>query len=94
MMLTGRKTGGMLPGMMTPAQCRAARALLDWSQADLAARSGVGCSTIRSFEHGRHTLIRSNMAMLRATLETAGVVFIEAEEIGPGVLLRTGRATG
>lgn len=74
--------------MVTPEQCRAARALLGWTQMDLAERSGIGCSTVRSFESGRHTLIRSNMAVLRAALEAAGVIFIEADAEGPGVRLR------
>lgn len=74
--------------MVTPEQCRAARALLGWTQMDLAERSGIGCSTVRSFESGRHALIRSNMAMLRAALEAAGVIFIDADAQGPGVRLR------
>lgn len=75
--------------MLTPEQCRAARALLDWTQTDLADRTGIAVSTVRGFESGRHTLMRSNMAMLQATLEQAGVVFIAADVMGPGVRLRT-----
>ncbi len=74
--------------MITPAQCRAARGLLDWTQTELAARSGVGCSTIRSFENGRHGLMRSNRRMLLATFEAAGVMFLAADAEGPGVRLR------
>lgn len=73
--------------MITPAQCRAARGLLDWSQSELADRSGVGCSTIRSFENGRHALMRSNSRLLRATFEEAGVRFLDGEGEGPGVRL-------
>lgn len=76
--------------MITPEQCRAARGLLDWSQAQLAGRSGVGCSTIRSFENGRHALIRSNNTQLRLAFEVAGVVFLAPDEDGPGVRLRNG----
>lgn len=57
---------------------------------DLAERSGIGCSTVRNFEGGRHALMRSNMAMLRSVLEAAGVIFIEADVQGPGVRLRNG----
>lgn len=74
--------------MLTMAQCRAARALLDWTQQDLADRSGVACSTVRGFETGRHAPIRSNLRMLRTALEEGGVVFIEADMLGPGVRLR------
>lgn len=38
---------------MTPEQCRAARALLDWPQQRLAEESGIGNATIRNFEAGR-----------------------------------------
>lgn len=75
--------------MLTPEQCRAARALLDWTQCDLAQRAGVGWSTVRSFETGRHAPIRANMAVIQAALEAAGVLFIDADgSAGPGVRLR------
>lgn len=76
------------PGGLTAAQCRAARALVDWSQADLARQSGVGCSTIRSFEQGRHALMRANHLALWAALERVGVVFVAVPGIGAGVILR------
>jgi DNA-binding XRE family transcriptional regulator len=38
---------------MTPAQCRAARALLDWTQNDLARSAEVGSVTLRQFERGQ-----------------------------------------
>ncbi|HSK41009.1 MAG TPA: helix-turn-helix domain-containing protein [Arenibaculum sp.] len=75
--------------MLTPQQCRAARALLDWTQHELARRAGVGWSTIRSFENGKHALMRANRAVIRGTLEEAGVMLIDADEtVGPGVRLR------
>ncbi|MEQ9586872.1 MAG: helix-turn-helix domain-containing protein [Parvibaculaceae bacterium] len=73
---------------ITAAQCRAARALLGWSQGELASESGVGVSTIRTFEPGRTMPIRANLAALRTTLETAGVEFIPENGGGPGVRLR------
>lgn len=79
--------------MLTPEQCRAARGLLRWTQAELARRSGVGCTTIRSFEVGRHALIRANAAALERALEAAGVMLVgpdgpAAQADGHGVLLR------
>jgi transcriptional regulator with XRE-family HTH domain len=73
---------------LTPAQCRAARALLDWTQDELAARAGVGRSTVRGFEGGQHMLQRATSAAIRQALEAAGVTFLEAEaDAGPGVRL-------
>lgn len=74
--------------MLTPEQCRAARALLGWTQQELATRAGVACGTVRGFENSQHTPIRSNLRVLRAALEESGVVFLDADELGPGVRLR------
>jgi transcriptional regulator with XRE-family HTH domain len=75
--------------MFTPEQCRAARALLDWSQAELAKRSGVAWSTVKSFEGGKHALLRANRTVIQAAFEASGVVFIDPkDDLGPGVCLR------
>lgn len=73
---------------MTPAQCRAARALLDWSQQRLAEAANVGNATIRNFEGGNSTPQAATLAMLRGALETAGVIFVAENGEGPGVRLR------
>ncbi len=73
----------------SPVQCRAARALLGWSQWDLADLAGVGRSTVADFERAARTPAAENRAALRATLEAAGVIFIERDGgAGPGVRLR------
>lgn len=72
--------------MMTPAQCRAARGLLDWNQQDLAKHSTVGYSTIRKFESGQTKPRNSTLIVLRQTFETHGVAFLD--ENGGGVKLR------
>jgi transcriptional regulator with XRE-family HTH domain len=70
---------------MTPDQSRAARGLLDWSQAELAARSNLSESTIRDFEKGRRVPSINNLAAMRRALEVAGVQFIDGDQ--PGVRL-------
>ncbi|GGC56528.1 helix-turn-helix domain-containing protein [Chelatococcus reniformis] len=71
--------------MLTPAQSRAARGLLDWSQADLAVAARVSLSTVRDFEKGRRTPIGNNMSAIRTALEAAGVQFIPENGAGAGV---------
>ena len=76
---------------MSPAQCRAARALLNWSQDALADRAALSVTTLRNFERGATTPIGNNLAAIRSALEAAGVEFIEENGGGPGVRLRKGR---
>jgi transcriptional regulator with XRE-family HTH domain len=72
---------------LCPQQCRAARGLLDWSQADLAERAGVSRSTVRDFEGGRHELHRASEAQIVRALTEAGVLLLAADGEGPGVRL-------
>lgn len=64
-----------------------ARAALDWNLEKLAHESGVSRNTISRFEAGQ-TANRSTVTALRATLESAGIIFIDANGEGPGVRLR------
>ena len=74
--------------MITPAQCRAARGLLAWTQYDLANRAGVGIVTVHQFEAGLSQPRRSTGEVIRRAFETAGVAFIEENGGGgPGVRL-------
>ncbi|MFG1305497.1 helix-turn-helix transcriptional regulator [Xanthobacter autotrophicus] len=73
---------------MTPAQCRAARGLVDWSQADLASAANVGLSTLRNFEAGRSIPMANNLSAIRVALEAAGVIFVAENGEGPGVRIK------
>lgn len=62
--------------MNTGNQCRAARALVKWSQSDLARRSKVGRSTVVRIEDDEeHRVTEANKAAVRGALEAAGVRF-------------------
>jgi transcriptional regulator with XRE-family HTH domain len=74
--------------MFTPAQCRAARGLIDWSQLELAQRAGVGIVTIRQLEAGNHAPRRATLEVVRRALEAGGVEFIDESCGGAGVRLR------
>src|SRR5437660_1060728 len=74
--------------MMTPAQCRAARGLLDWTQQRLADAAGVGIVTVRQFESDNTDPRRATVEVIARALDTAGVEFIEQNGGGPGVRLK------
>lgn len=77
--------------MLTPEQIRAARALLNWSQAELADRSGVAAQSIKNIERGVTDPRLTTATTLKRTLESAGVQFVEPgiNPAGNGVALRT-----
>ncbi len=71
---------------ITPEQARAARGLLNWTQADLAERVSISAVSIRAFEKGGE-MRDSNKKLLRLTFEAAGVQFIAENGGGAGVRL-------
>src|SRR5919199_309744 len=74
------------PADLTPKHVRAARALLAWSQQDLAKRAGVATSTIADFERGQRTPVANNAQAIRSALETAGIRFLPTGAvIGPPI---------
>lgn len=77
------------PDTVTPAQLRAARALLDWSMLELARVAQVSISTIKRMEDERLRPDRArSVAAMQGALETAGVRFLWDDGDGPGVRLK------
>lgn len=76
--------------MLTVAQLRAARALLGWSQDELAAKSDVSKPTIARLELGKGEVggYATTQEKLQRTLERAGIIFVAENGEGPGVRLR------
>ena len=75
--------------MVTSAQLRAARGLLNWTVRDLAEKSGVHRNTVTRIETDA-TGAGHAIEAIRRALEDAGVVFIAENGGGPGVRLRKG----
>jgi transcriptional regulator with XRE-family HTH domain len=80
--------------MITPAQCRAARGLLSWTQADLAKAASVGVVTVRQFEGESGTPRPATLTVLQQALEAAGLEFIPENGGGAGIRFRERRAEG
>ena len=76
--------------MITTRQVKAARALIGWSQGDLAMRSGVSEPTIARLETvvGQLGGREGTTQKIRTALEAAGIEFIDENGGGPGVRLR------
>jgi transcriptional regulator with XRE-family HTH domain len=73
---------------ISPAQCRAARGLVEMDQNSLAAAASVSRGVVIDFEKGRRTPGVNNLAAIRNALEAASVIFVEENGEGPGVRLR------
>lgn len=74
---------------ITAAQCRAARALLDWTQDQLAENAQVARATVADFERNtRFVLMRQNLVAITSALEAAGIEFIPDNGAGVGVRFR------
>jgi hypothetical protein len=68
--------------VMSPAQSRAARGLLGWSEADLAAKVGLDARLVHDFEGGYGDPPSGQIEALRSALCTAGAVFTDAPTQG------------
>jgi transcriptional regulator with XRE-family HTH domain len=80
--------------VITAGQIRAARALLGWTQLQLARAAGVGEITVKNVERMATDTRASTLRKLQAAFEKAGVQFISdgtpSLSGGPGLRLRKG----
>ncbi len=70
---------------ITTSQMRAARGLLDWSQSELSARTGISTTSIGNIESGNTQARESTLEIIRKSFETGGVEFLP----NSGVRLRS-----
>jgi DNA-binding XRE family transcriptional regulator len=70
--------------MITAAQLRAARGLLDWTRADLAKAANISPETVKNIEHGTFRPQENTAEAIKRAFSAHDVVFIENE----GVQLR------
>lgn len=82
-------SAGDVVEMITPRQIRAARALLGWSQQQLADRAIVSVNAVARLERGSVDPRLSTLDAVRKALSRGGVEFIPADGRGEGVRLAT-----
>lgn len=73
---------------ISASQCRAARALLDWTQDQLAENAQVARATVVDFERNARSPMRQNLVSIVSALEAAGIQFIPENGAGAGVRFR------
>lgn len=68
--------------LVTPAQCRAARAWLGWTQARLAGEAHVARKTIADFELEHRSLHKRTRAQITSVLCDAGAGLMSEDSLG------------
>ena len=77
--------------IIAAAQCRAARALLEWTEAQLAEAARVDIEAIKHLEARFRRPTPHDQRQIRKALEDGGVVFIGENGGGVGVRLKFSR---
>jgi predicted transcriptional regulator len=75
--------------MITARQIRAARALLGWSQQQLADKAIVSLNALARLEKGVVDSRVSTLLAIQKALMKAGIEFLEADQKGEGVRLKS-----
>jgi predicted transcriptional regulator len=75
--------------MITSRQIRAARALLGWSQQQLADKAIVSLNAVARLENGVVDSRISTVQSVQRALVKAGIEFLDADQKGEGVRLKS-----
>ena len=67
--------------MITTAQIRGARGILNWSQGDLSDRTDISATSIGSIENGLTQARESTLTIIQKTFEDAGIEFLPNDGI-------------
>lgn len=67
--------------IISPSQSRAARALLNWSQPELAERCGIHVQTISNFEKESSTPSKKTLEKISTVLQRAGIAFLDEDGV-------------
>lgn len=78
----------MRSAMIDSRQIRAARALLEWSQQELADRTRLSLTALNRVERNATDARGSTLYAIREVLHAAGIDFLERADGAIGVLLR------
>ncbi|MCB4803712.1 helix-turn-helix transcriptional regulator [Methylobacterium brachiatum] len=70
-----------------PEQVRAARAMLGWSQDDLAARIGLSRRSLINYEHGIHSAKEETLKKMASIFREAGIEFTRTASGAIGLTL-------
>ena len=65
--------------MITSRQCRAARALLGWTQAQLAEEAAIGIDVVRRFERSESDTRSSGLIAIEKAVRRSGIKLLQAE---------------
>ena len=74
--------------MLSPCQCRMARAAVGLSRPKFAERARISVATLADFELGKRTPYERTLRDVQMTFEQLGVKFLEGNEDGEGVRMR------
>lgn len=74
--------------MLSPCQCRMARAAIGLTRPQFAQRANISVATLADFELGKRAPYERTLRDVQHTFERLGVTFLEADEDGEGVRVR------